>query len=189
MYLGDKKISTLRTFLDGYNFATQIHHVDCSNEYPPFWYFHEWAMDQYGWYESTAGWKNIILKENDNDEEKSLQVFFQLIDEFKKLHPISIESAYINDENLAFHHSDNCIIKYGNGKPIYENASEVMMVRFSHDFGLSLFVVQNGKSVGTEWTTRYDTSSEAKHQVERLFGNVEWREQKGDLTEILKNTL
>jgi hypothetical protein len=189
MYIGDSKISTINTFLHGYCFATEIYKVECPAEFPPFWYFHEWAMDQYNWYESTAGWKNIILKENDNDEERSLQVFFQFIDEFKKLHPIGIEKAILKSGNLAFHHSDNCKIKYGDGKPVYENANEVMLVRFSHDFGVSVFVVKDSKVVGSEWTTRFDTPKEAKLRVERLFSDVEWNEQNGDLTEMLRTAL
>ena len=77
MYIGDKKISSLNSFLDGFHYALHLNNIDTTDDIP-FWYFHEFVSHHYNWAESTAGWKNIILEENNNDEEKSLVIFFDL---------------------------------------------------------------------------------------------------------------
>lgn len=75
MFIGENKISAMSSFLDGYQFCARTHNIKQEKVFPPFWYFHEWAIETYKWYESTAGWKTIILQENDNDEAKALTVF------------------------------------------------------------------------------------------------------------------
>ena len=84
LYIGDRNITTLYNFLNGAFFALKIHEVESRESEPDFRKFHDWVADHYNWFESTAGWKNIILKECDGDEEKALDVFFNLYDEFKK---------------------------------------------------------------------------------------------------------
>ena len=80
MYIGEKKLSTLKGFLDGAYYAFDAYDV---KEINLFEGFHDWVVDYYGWNESTAGWKNIILKECDNDEMKAVDEFFKIYDKFK----------------------------------------------------------------------------------------------------------
>jgi hypothetical protein len=190
MYMGDNKISTMRTFLDGYKFSSMVHNIKSEKVFPPFWYFHEWAKEKYNWFESTAGWKNIILEENNNDEEKALETFFAMIDEFRTLHPLSIEKLQLTKQNMDFHHSDKCQINYASGKPIYENADEVLLVKYSHDFGYSYFVTFQNKVQGLDWMDRYKDKKTLKESLYRLFGQLEhWQLLKGDLKSTLENIL
>lgn len=196
LYIGDNKLSSLSAFLSGYFFSESNNSIEANNEFPPFWYFHEWAMVQYKWYESTAGWKHIILKENNNDEERSLVVFFEMMDDFRKLHPISMQQLKISEESLAFHHSDKCQTKRIIGKdlsdllPLHDKADELLLVKFSHSFGYSFFVLYKGKLVGTDWTARFKDIASAKHKIESLFGPQNNYEQvTGDLTAKLKQVL
>lgn len=80
MYIGKKKISILNAFIDGVFYSFDAYNVD---EGWIFDGFHDWVADYYNWTESTAGWKNIILKECSGDEEKSIDEFFKLYDKFK----------------------------------------------------------------------------------------------------------
>jgi hypothetical protein len=195
MYTGDTKISSLNAFLNGYSFSKHIDSVDDSKDFPPFWYFHEWAMEKYNWRESTAGWKNIILKENNNDEEISLKVFFEMIDDFKKLHPVSIQRLKISNKSLAFHYSDECKTKIigsdlSDRKPVYDKVDEILLAEFSHSFGFSYFVVNKKRLVGTDWTKRFKDIKSTKENVELLFGpQNEWEHVAGDLTTVLKQIL
>jgi len=45
--------------------------------------FHDWVANYYDWKESTAAWKNIILKECEGDVSLSVDVFFKLYDLFQ----------------------------------------------------------------------------------------------------------
>jgi len=57
--------------------------IDIEETEPKFEKFNDWVASYYGWNESTAGWKNIILSESNNDEEKALKEFFNIFDKFK----------------------------------------------------------------------------------------------------------
>ena len=188
MYIGDARISSLRSFLDGYQFAATVHNIEKKQVFPPFWYFHEWAMHKYGWGESTAGWKNIILEENQNDEELALTKCFELLKEFRTLKPKSIKRSKLNQTNIKFHHSENCKIKRSIDPvrqltgPLYENADEIFIVEFSHNFGFSIFVRLNDESIGLDWRERFKTNEEAVDKSETLFGeSLNWEYLTGDL--------
>lgn len=83
MYIGDWKISSLNAFLSGYFFAVQFRDLGEHDDVVEFGEFHDWTANYFGWKESTAGWKNIILKECGGDEEAALAKFFELYDIFK----------------------------------------------------------------------------------------------------------
>ncbi len=82
MYIGEPTISNLQSFICGYNYAVIIHKIVLTELDLYFEKFNEWVMKYFKWKESTAGWKNIILKEMQNDETKALQTFFILYDKF-----------------------------------------------------------------------------------------------------------
>lgn len=193
MYLGDKNISCLRSFLDGYQFAQESNKPFTEEVFPPFWYFHEWAMHQYGWGESTAGWKNILLDENGGDEEKALDDFFRQVKVFKELVPVSIRKATLTKENLEFHFSDACghkryvdVVNQIVG-PLHNHADEVFIIEFSHQFGFSVFVRSKNEWIGHEWMDRFKHSEDAIKLTEYLFGKqLNWSVVKGDLLEQAK---
>lgn len=188
VYLGDAKISSFNTFINGYQFSTIAHNINQEQVFPPFWYFNEWAMHKYDWRESTAGWKNIILEENQNDEELALVKCFELLKEFRTLKPISIQRSKLDKTNIEFHHSEDCKIKillnYAEQLkgPVYEDADEIFIIEFSYDFGFSIFVRLNGKSIGIDWRKRFKTLEETIAQAEILFGkSLKWENLTGDL--------
>jgi len=144
---------------------------------------------KYSWGESTTGWKNVILQENNNDEIKALDVFFDQIDKFKKLHPISIEYIELTKENLEFNDSELCKTKVYNRKtklfdlPVYEKADKVFLVEHSHNFGFSIFVSYKGKLTGNDWTNRFKSAEKAKSFTKNLFSsNQQWNPLTENLT-------
>lgn len=60
MYIGDETLENLRSFLAGYSMAMNEHKKEDASQ-PRFSDFHEWVREYYGYYESTAGWANMIL--------------------------------------------------------------------------------------------------------------------------------
>lgn len=84
MYLGEKKISILRGFIYGYFYGLDVKEIHLRESEPNFDKFNDWVVTYYNWYESTAGWENIILKECGGDEKLSVDKFFELYDEFKR---------------------------------------------------------------------------------------------------------
>lgn len=84
MYMGDYSISKMDAYLHGYLKATDDSGVEVKSTGPPFGRFHDWVAARFDWHESTAGWCNIILKENDHNEKLALDNFFTLIEEFRE---------------------------------------------------------------------------------------------------------
>ncbi len=84
MFIGEKKISSLRAFLEGAFYTMYIYGITEAEETgSDLGNFHDWVARYYGWSETTVGWNNIILQECNGNEEKALDQFFILYDEFK----------------------------------------------------------------------------------------------------------
>ena len=79
MYIGEKRLSTLKGFLDGVYYSFDAYDV---KEEDYFNGLHDWVANYYGWNETTAGWSQIILIECGNDEEKAVDEFFKVYDKF-----------------------------------------------------------------------------------------------------------
>ena len=83
MYVGDGSILQLRAFLSGFSWAENKLGVKLAPETPSFGDFHDWIAEKFGWYESTAGWANIIRQEYDGDEQRAGRAFFEWLSEFR----------------------------------------------------------------------------------------------------------
>jgi len=108
MYFGSGKLSDFRAFLAGFQVAQDLHEVDfAAKEEPDFGRFSEWVAQHYGWEESTAGWKNIILHEV-GDEEDGLTQFFRLVDDFRARRKLAIAHAIVVPERckVTFYKAD-----------------------------------------------------------------------------------
>ncbi len=94
MYLGYRSITNLRMFLYGIEFSLNtLVEVPSKfnwrqfkpNLHPQYAFgFHNWIIRKLlKSKESPYGWDYIILQKTDNDEEKALEYFFALLEEFK----------------------------------------------------------------------------------------------------------
>jgi hypothetical protein len=81
MYFEDKSLSALYNFIKGFEMACYVHSID-EHELPPFGEFHEFVRRKTGFSESTSGWKKMLLSFNNEDEEKALEMFFNVFGEF-----------------------------------------------------------------------------------------------------------
>ena len=99
MWTGELSLKSIRTFLDGYWYALNEHQlVETEIELN----FHDWIANKLGFYESTAGWQNMILavtiglnpktiewEDYDSEvtkeqHEQSIRKFYELVEEFVK---------------------------------------------------------------------------------------------------------
>ncbi len=101
MYIGKPKLSSLRAFIDGYTF--RISNTDEQLEFlEDFPGFHKWVARKYGYQKYSVGYPEVILAvttncapdsvlwdnydKNLSDEvhSKSVEMFFDLIKEYRK---------------------------------------------------------------------------------------------------------
>ena len=80
MYIGDAKLTTLDVYLQGVHLALGINKI---KESPPFMEFHTWVRDKFELESLSVGFKTTILEQCNGNEEKGLDMFFELIEEFK----------------------------------------------------------------------------------------------------------
>jgi hypothetical protein len=83
MYLGEKTITALWHFVNGYISACFFKGIE--EDLNPRWpIFNEFVKRKTGFAESTSGWKHMILTHCNDNEERAVDVFFEFLDQFKK---------------------------------------------------------------------------------------------------------
>lgn len=80
LYLGQRSITHLQTFLDGYTFACREVGIPITNEEREFDEFQDWIEQRFD-QPSTQSWARIILFYSE-DERDALDRFFELFTEF-----------------------------------------------------------------------------------------------------------
>jgi hypothetical protein len=83
MYLGQRSLSALSSYLQGYRMALSVYDIQ-SPTLPPD--VHDWVAYRLHFYESTSGYRNLILKRVP-EESAALDRFFELLDEHKNRKP------------------------------------------------------------------------------------------------------
>ena len=83
MYLGQRSLSALSSYLQGYRMALSVYDIQ-SPTLPPD--VHDWVAYRLHFYESTSGYRNLILKRVP-EESAALDRFFELLDERKNRKP------------------------------------------------------------------------------------------------------
>ncbi len=101
MWTGENSLKSIKTFLDGYLFALEEYGI-LKSENKIEISFNDWIAEKLGFYESTAGWPNMILAvtlglnpkkinwENydkgasKEQHEESIRKFYELYEEFVK---------------------------------------------------------------------------------------------------------
>lgn len=82
LYIGNKTLTTLYNNINGYNLCCFVN--DIKEDLIPDWAeFHDFVAFQLNYYESTSGYKNMILEKNNFNEQESLKAFYNLLDLFK----------------------------------------------------------------------------------------------------------
>lgn len=191
MFIGDNKISTLRTFLDGYFYAQQYFPENTISLEPlPFFMFHDFVANYY--HESACmGWNGIILQQTNNNEEEGMKLFFELFDIFRSIRIADCQVAELTTENIEYHNTNNsayrqCILgsEYNGGEdvfdkcikvPIYIHAQKVYCIRLTDNYGY-LLLTEYPDAFCFGFESHYIMSEEnIKRHTEMNYGQMEWK--------------
>lgn len=83
LYTGNRHLSTLYYTINGYRLYC-LHNNIHENLIPEWNTFHDFVAKELGYYESTSGYRNMILEKCNFEEEKALVEFYKLLDLFRK---------------------------------------------------------------------------------------------------------
>ncbi|MHC0063625.1 hypothetical protein ACWATR_11950 [Nostoc sp. UIC 10890] len=165
MYLGQRSLTALRSFIDGYFFAIGQNGILIEEENPPFSQFHDWVARYYKWNESTAGWKNIILREV-GDEAKACDVFFELLELFKQRFPVLKYRVFLNPNHKSTGAIYRRICINGIEKDL-DPPKEIRIVQYTTDSGFYRFDVSQAGEI-TE-IGYFETENLVMEEVKREF--------------------
>ena len=176
-FLGTNSISAMYSYLHG--FRKGLYRLGEEDKGKtllplPFHYFHEYVSSCHSWHCPTAGWCNIILKGNNFDEEKSLDVFFELFSKFISLSIQSCQYAKLDSKAILYHSTDERAPKlllppdYEQTKPLYLNPTEIFLFELP-DTG---YLPMVNTATQHRLERIFKNENEAKSFVKHCFGST-----------------
>ena len=183
MYIGSNTITSLEHFLDGYQAAERDFGVGMcrnGNLFPPdFYYMHNFADFRLQTECLCAGWRHNILTYCHGDEEKALNLFFDLYQEFRQLKMKRYWKAVLTKENIAWNDKmKRCYSVREHGpEPVYKNPIAVYALELT--IPVCMLAVETTSEVLTE-RQFFSSADEAKGNhsgAEIYFGKIDtWEE-------------
>lgn len=183
MYIGSNTLTSLEHFLDGYQAAERDFGVGMcrnGNLFPPdFYYMHNFADFRLQTECLCAGWRHNILTYCHGDEEKALNLFFDLYQEFRQLKMKRYWKAVLTKENIAWNDKmKRCYSVREHGpEPVYKNPIAVYALELT--IPVCMLAVETTNEVLTE-RLFFSSAQEAKgnhNGAEIYFGKIDtWEE-------------
>ena len=134
MFLGNNSITALWHFLNGYQAAQRDIGVCWKGELFPlrFKYMSEFTNIRLDCH-NNLGWCSHILTFCNDDEEKALDMFFGLYDEYKQIGMRRYWKAVLSEENIQWNNSMEHGASIGNNKkePIYADPVAVYVIELT----------------------------------------------------------
>lgn len=183
MYIGSNTLTSLEHFLDGYQAAERDFGVGVcrnGNLFPPdFYYMHNFADFRLQTKCLCAGWRHNILTYCHGDEEKALNLFFDLYQEFRQLKMKRYWKAVLTEENIAW--NDKMIRCYSvsehGPEPVYKNPIAVYALELT--IPVCMLAVETTSEVLTErqFFSSADGAKGNHSGAEIYFGKIDtWEE-------------
>lgn len=177
MWLGEKAISNLRVFLDGFWTHQYLNGIDTPSVLP-FWLFEPYIHKYYGNKLKNKGysWNQLILLKCKRNESQALDKFIELFDEFQKIKPSAASISTIKTPEIEFFKTQNNIyrirIDENRNEVDYGPAERIYIIEYSNDFGCVLHYRFNNLEIDSKF---YASVQDAKKEVEREYGDkVVW---------------
>lgn len=189
MYLGSKSITALWHFLNGYHMAEFERDTEKCRKLSllplDFGFMHEYVNFRFD-LRNNRGWCQNILDICDGNEEKGLDKFFELYDEFSAIEIKRYTKAVLNAENIKF--NDNMFhsyaVRYGVKEPRFPNPKAVYAVELS--IGAFVLVVEDDEGVDAE-REFFKEINDILVEAERHFGKISgWEEVREKNINLLK---
>jgi hypothetical protein len=178
MYFGNQNtITGLEFLLHGFDQNTNVQSL------PPFHYFNYWTKKKLNKFGSTYTWRVAILETCKNDERLAFEKFYELLDEFLLLKPISITKTFLTEDNFSFYYNkDNSnknrrIIGVDNKYILDPAPYEIKLVEFdycTHSYHYDYYFVV-GESNKGKYYQQFDNLIDSKKTYDERFGGLEWQ--------------
>lgn len=149
LYLGETSITVFNGYFYGFLEGSKLlENKEIATELRKL---HDWVAMRLGCFECTSGWKNMLLKSENGNEEKALKKFFIFLEEFKKRKAKVIYEAKISSQTtkantaqiIRYTKNKGCFIRWiGKNNEIYPDEFYCYDLKtaffFSEHFGIKL---------------------------------------------------
>jgi len=149
LYLGETSITVFKGYFYGFLEGSKL--LENKELAAELTKLNNWVAMRLGYFEGTSGWKNMLLKLENGDEEKALKKFFTLLDEFKKRKARVIYEAKISSPKtkaisaqiIRYTKNKGCFIRWiGKDNEIFSDEFYCYDLKtaffFSEHFGIEL---------------------------------------------------
>ena len=194
LYMGNKSITVLKNFLDGAAYASHILGIDDGyNDFSPipFRFFNDYVAQFYNYLESTSGWANMILSENNGDEQASFDMFYTLLDNFRSIKISKMEKCVLTQEQINYHNENEYAPKrilhndFNQMEPLFKKPKTIYLVELSNNLGCLCMIEGNDTSYlhsslltsresAIEYFKRNFSGSYHWYLVDRIPDQFEW---------------
>lgn len=137
LYLSSKGVTPLLDFITGYQIAKMDYRLhEKTRELIPldfYQFMNEFAVFRLNPRIRNMGWRHAILEHLDGDEEKGLEKFFELYDEFKQIKMTRYWKAVLSEENVCWSNEHTRVISFPGGKekPAFLNPMAAYVIELS----------------------------------------------------------
>ena len=176
MFIGEKSISKLMLFINGYWMCEDFNQIESKDTRPPYWLFLKSICKYYNHNGSYYNWDGIILQNCGNNEEKAFETFLDRFDEFRTYKPIKIIFSKISKRELAFFHSHKGFrwtVQEGElkkGQP----ANTLYIIEYDRGFGVTIHQRRDEKQFSSDYELNIEA---AKNKAIREYGSqLQWIE-------------
>ncbi len=188
MYLGSNALTPLRHFLDGYQAAERDLGICWHGSLFPleFQFMHSFTDARLHTKCVCAGWCHNILTYCQGDEQKALNLFFELYQEFIQVGMKRYWRAVLTKENIERNDKmENCrVMKEHGAEPIYKNPVAVYVLELT--IPAYMLIVETTNEIYTE-ASFFFAAEKAKGNsyipsgAEVYFGKIDtWEEFEAD---------
>ena len=149
LYLSETSITVFKGYFNGFLEGSKL--LDNKAVASELRKLNDWVAMRLGYFEGTSGWKNMLLKSENGDEEKAFNKFFILLDEFKKREANVIYEAKVSSKQtkatsaqiVRYTKNKGCFIRWiGKDNKIYDDEFYCYDLKtaffFSEHFGIEL---------------------------------------------------
>lgn len=183
MYLRKSdSLSALEDLINGYLSCIISNRIIEKHEALPFQYFSNFINQKYN--SSGISWCDVITMKN--EDTKAFEHFFELLEEFKQIRPISVKKAILTEFNVNTY---LVRLKEGNRETIIL-PDAIYIIEFSHDFGFDDYWVKDDKMTNSGFRYSYETSKTErgiKKKLENQFGKIKnWETLQSDLIQTME---
>lgn len=164
LYIGEKSITLMSGWVNGWTSALGDKGFEGTE--PVFSEFNDWVALRLGFYESTSGWRRMLLGKHLGNEEAAFDRFFELFNEFKSRQEQVVLHVNVDQSRRPSDWVDTI------DRKVLPWPHRLELIKYTNDKGVFLrFIDEKGVAYRDEYCV---DMNRAFSRSERMVAKDEW---------------